>query len=117
MDQTAIKVGTTPVGVNGTVVPAQEPAAMPKSELKPMALKVLRALASLRITVTLFALSMLLVFWGTLAQADTGIWTVVGTYFRGFLVWVPIKVILFNCVEPNTTLAIPFPGGRSRSAP
>jgi hypothetical protein len=115
MDQTAIKAGMTPIGANGTASPAKEPAVMPKSELKILAVKVLRALASLRITVTLFAMSMLLVFWGTLAQADTGIWTVVGTYFRGFLVWVPLKVILFNCVD-NTALRIPFPGGLSIGA-
>ena len=46
----------------------------------------LRALASLRLTVVLFVLSMALVFFGTLAQIDNGIWTVVSAYFRSFFV-------------------------------
>jgi len=67
-------------------------------------------LADLRITVTLFALSMLLVFWGTLAQTDNGVWTVVRVYFRSIVAWVPMKVILFNSLdEPG--MQIPFPGG------
>src|SRR5215211_4210836 len=53
-------------------------------------------IADLRITVVLFALSMALVFWGTLAQTDNGVWTVVRDYFRSFIVMVPLKVVLFN---------------------
>ena len=43
--------------------------------------KVLKALASLQLTVVLFALSLGLVFFGTLAQMNSGIWTVVEQYF------------------------------------
>jgi hypothetical protein len=45
--------------------------------------RVLAALASLRLTVVLFALSILLIFLGTLAQKDQDVWRVVNdTYFR-----------------------------------
>ena len=43
--------------------------------------KVLKALASLQLTVVLFGFGILLVFFGTLAQIDNGIWTVVEHYF------------------------------------
>src|SRR5438105_847263 len=58
------------------------------------ALMVLEATGSLRLTVTLFALSLLLVFFGTLAQIDAGIWTVVKEYFRGFFVWIPLQLLV-----------------------
>src|SRR5215204_1526866 len=67
-------------------------------------------IADLRITVVLFALSMVLVFWGTLAQTDNGVWTVVRDYFRSFVAWVPLKVILFNSLE-EPGIRLPFPGG------
>ena len=42
----------------------------------PLLMKLLKPLASLRLTVVLFLLSMVLVFCGTLAQVDDGIWVV-----------------------------------------
>lgn len=57
------------------------------------ALKTLKALASLQATVVLFALGILLVFFGTLAQLDNGIWTVVDKYFYSMIVWVPTDLI------------------------
>src|SRR5215213_456983 len=46
-------------------------------------MQILAALASLRLTVVLFALSILLIFFGTLAQKDQDVWRVVNdTYFR-----------------------------------
>ena len=50
--------------------------------------------ASLELTVVLFILSLLLVFFGTLAQIDNGIWTVVGDYFRSAFVWVPLQLLV-----------------------
>src|SRR6186713_2040985 len=45
--------------------------------------QVLTALASLRLTVVLFSLSIILIFLGTLAQKDQDVWRVVNdTYFR-----------------------------------
>jgi ABC-type transport system involved in cytochrome c biogenesis permease subunit len=70
---------------------------------------VLTALASLRLTVVLFALSIVLVFCGTLAQIDAGIWTVVNTYFRTAYVWIPLQIFF-----PRTwhvSGGFPFLGG------
>jgi len=39
--------------------------------------KLLKPLASLQLTVVIFALSIFLIFAGTLAQVHAGIWTVV----------------------------------------
>jgi hypothetical protein len=57
-------------------------------------MRALRTLASLRLTVVLFVLSLVLVFFGTLAQIDNGIWTVVGAYFRSFFVWIPLQLLM-----------------------
>src|ERR1019366_10767223 len=51
-----------------------------------------------------------LVFWGTLAQVDNGVWTVVKQYFRSAYVLVPLKVVLFNAVR-SSDVVVPFPGG------
>ena len=55
--------------------------------------RVLRPLASLQLTVALFALSMVLVFFGTLAQIDKGFWTVVEQYFWSAYVWIPFQLL------------------------
>ena len=66
-----------------------------KPKAKPWtAMRVLQLAASLRITVVLFVLSLMLVFFGTLAQIENGIWTVVGDYFRSFYVWVPFQLFV-----------------------
>ena len=55
-----------------------EPVAVRAAKQQPsLAIRALRVLASLRLTVILFALSLFLVLVGTLAQVDDGIWTVV----------------------------------------
>jgi cytochrome c biogenesis factor len=82
--------------------------------------RVIAALASLRLTVVLFALSMVLVFVGTLAQMDAGVWTVVNKYFRSFAVWVPFQLfvklgqVFFGIpktVQIANSWGFPFPGG------
>jgi len=85
--------------------------------------RAIRALASLQLTVVLFALSMVLVFFGTLAQIDKGIWTVVDQYFRSWYVWVPFQLIaefgkrFFEFPQIGMTWSgnwkgsFPFPGG------
>src|SRR5205085_4890100 len=81
---------------------------------KPMYTRALETVADLRITVTLFALSLFLVFYGTLAQTDKGIWTVVGTYFRWFYVWIPMDVVMLRPVfryDMHWLGSIPYPGG------
>jgi hypothetical protein len=71
---------------------------------------VLKFLSSLRLTVALMAMAMVLILAGTLAQVEQGVWTVVGRYFRSVAV----------VIEPNLFIpekwvkipgGIPFPGG------
>jgi len=80
--------------------------------------RALKALASLQLTVVLFVLSLALVFFGTLAQIDAGIWTVVNEYFRSAYAWIPFQLLLkFGMVFlgiPRTWHvpgSFPFPGG------
>ncbi|MCE9530279.1 MAG: cytochrome c biogenesis protein ResB [Planctomycetes bacterium] len=78
----------------------------------------LNALASLRLTVVTFAVALLLVFFGTMAQTSEGIWTVVDKYFRSTYVWVPFQLLAtffqkFFDLSKNTKWggSFPFPGG------
>ena len=58
---------------------------------------------SLRLTVVCLALALVLVFWGTLAQVDLGLYKAQNEFFRSFLIyWGP----------KGTSWRIPvFPGG------
>ena len=86
---------------------------------KPAVLRALTAAASLKVTVILFTLAMLLVFFGTLAQVDEGIFTVVHNYFRcKFIAWIPLQIFVrFGQVffgishEAEASGSFPFPGG------
>jgi hypothetical protein len=78
----------------------------------------LLALASLRLTIVLFALSLVLVFFGTMAQMDEGLLAVLTGYFRGFIAWIPLRTLVrFGQVFfwfPRTWHlpgSFPFPGG------
>jgi hypothetical protein len=82
--------------------------------------RALQALASLKLTVVLFTLSLILVFFGTLAQIDGGLWTSVRDYFRSFYIWIPFQLavqflrIFFPWTLPEDVKlpgAFPFPGG------
>lgn len=76
----------------------------------PFGRRIVKPLASLKLTVALFVLSILLVFFGTLAQIDEGIWTVVEKYFRnGGFVWVPLQLLFPRSI--HVPGAFPFPGG------
>lgn len=82
--------------------------------------RLLTPIASLRLTVILFSLSILLVFFGTLAQIDSGIWTVVNQYFWSLYVWIPLQLLvqfgqIFFGVPASATLslALPLPGGKT----
>jgi hypothetical protein len=80
--------------------------------------RVLTPIASLRLTVWLFALAILLVFFGTLAQVDEGLFTVLHKYFRAWLAWIPVQALVrfgqvFFGVSKTTQVpwVFPFPGG------
>lgn len=57
---------------------------------------------SLRLTVVLLALGMVLILWATLLQVDLGVWGVQKEFFH---CWIVIQKI------PGTPLWAPFPGG------
>lgn len=65
--------------------------------------RVWRFLTSLRLTVVLLAFSVLLVFVGTVAQADEGLYNAQERYFKHWIVW---GINLFG-----NKLPIPLPGG------
>jgi len=71
--------------------------------------KILKPIASVRLTVWLLALSIFLVFAGTWAQIDMGIWSTLKTYFRSFFVMIPLQIFLPR--DWNVPGAIPYPGG------
>src|SRR6266851_648879 len=80
--------------------------------------KILAPLASLRLTVVMFVLAIALVFLGTLAQVDEGIWTVLTKYFRTGIAWIPFQALVrfgqvFLGVSPQAQVSgsFPFPGG------
>ncbi len=72
--------------------------------------KLLKPIASLKLTVVIFALSIFLIFAGTLAQVHEGIWTVVDDYFRSVVVTIDLQIF-----APRDTIRLPgaiwFPGG------
>ena len=76
--------------------------------------RLLAPLASLRLTVALFALAIVLIFAGTLAQVNKDIWEVMGLYFRAWVAWIPLQVffppVFFPKLEPVPG-GFYFPGG------
>src|SRR5260370_25041757 len=80
--------------------------------------KILTPLASLRLTVVMFVLAIALVFMGTLAQVDEGIFTVLTKYFRTGIAWIPFRALVgvgqgFMGVSPDAQVSgrLRFPGG------
>jgi ABC-type transport system involved in cytochrome c biogenesis permease subunit len=78
--------------------------------------RVLGPLASLKLTVVLFALAIVIVLAGTLAQVNADVWDVVDEYFRirpsqlaeggagflkAFFVWIPGQIFLPGAFFPN----------------
>ena len=72
---------------------------------------VVGAIASLRMTVILMALAIFVVFTGTLAQIDRGIWTVIDQYFRTLFAWVELRI--FFPRQWQVPGGFYFPGGWS----
>src|SRR5204863_1353812 len=56
--------------------------------------QILKPLASLKLTVALLVLSMLLVFAGTAAQKEAGAWEVQHRFFHAFFVWIPFRYLM-----------------------
>jgi hypothetical protein len=110
----------TKIAVGSPARPDQLPVEERARQAKPRAFLAtwLAPLASLRLTVVLFLFAIALVFFGTLAQVDEGIWTVLSKYFRAGIAWIPLQVLVrfgqvFLGVSPTAHLSgsFPFPGG------
>jgi hypothetical protein len=108
-------------GIQSTARQTASASSLPKPRQKEepnLVVRLLTPLASLRLTVVLFVLAFLLVFCGTLAQVDLSNWTVVKTYFRSLLVWIPFQVFVrfgqtFFYIPKAAEVpgSFPFPGG------
>src|ERR1041384_5671910 len=81
--------------------------------------KLLTPLASLRLTVILLAMSMLLVYAGTWAQIDAGIWEVQKKYFHSWFTWINFATFLPRPQSPgdfHMPGGFPFLGGYTLGA-
>lgn len=72
----------------------------------------LTPLASLRLTVALLSLSLILVLAGTLAQVDRDVWYVVREYFRTWVAWIEVRIFFPRSWGISENLVFPFPGGK-----
>jgi len=114
MNKTAITATVPP-----PAPPREEPAKKRRTSATGNMIKsILAPLASLRLTVVMFVLAIALVFLGTLAQVDEGIWTVLSRYFRTGIAWIPFQALVrfgqvFLGVSPDAQVSgsFPFPGG------
>ncbi|MBC8874361.1 MAG: cytochrome c biogenesis protein CcsA [Planctomycetes bacterium] len=61
----------------------------------------LKSLASLRLTVALFALAMFIIMIGTLAQDKQGMWEVISAYFRSWVSWIEVRVFFPSAWFPG----------------
>src|SRR5262249_34191940 len=105
MKRSAIKAGDAKGGGKNGIAAAPAPATPPATPAPPEAApkprarvhpvkRALAAVASLRLTVALMGLALFLVFAGTLAMIDNGIWTTTDRYFRSVYVWIPFELFL-----------------------
>ncbi len=62
---------------------------------------VLSPLASLKLTVVLFAFSLVIVLVGTLAQSEMNIWEVKSQYFESYVTYVEFNVLMPKSFFPN----------------
>ena len=77
--------------------------------------RLLKPLASLRLTVVLLVLSLIVIFAGTFAQRFHGIWDVQEQYFHSWVAWVPFHIFWFDPAPGQKPIpgAFPIPGGYS----
>jgi hypothetical protein len=104
MSETSVQTSPKPA------VDAPRPEPRPRSRKGPIRLFI-EALASLKLTVVLLALSVVLVFCGTLAQVDHGIWAVVDLYFYSIFIWMPVQLFFPRTLHIPLWVGFPFPGG------
>ena len=79
----------------------------------PMA--ILKTLASLKLTVVLFALGIFIIFYGTLAQVEKDMWDVIELYFRSWIAMIDLQLLFPRTWFPGLAGKIPgrfpMPGG------
>jgi ABC-type transport system involved in cytochrome c biogenesis permease subunit len=75
--------------------------------------QILKPLASLRLTVVLLAMAMILIFAGTWAQIDSDIVVVKHTYFHAWFCWIPFGIFWWRAPSGGLSVpgGIPFVGG------
>jgi len=79
-----------------------------------LAVQCLKVLASLKLTVVLFAMAIFIIFVGTLAQVEKDMWEVIDQYFRAFFALVELRIFFPRSFFPNIPTiggAFYFPGG------
>jgi hypothetical protein len=76
---------------------------------RPILASALVALGSLKLTIVLFLLAMVLLFAGTIAQTEQGIFHVLQGYFRTVVAWIDLRMFLPGRMDVD--IAIPWPGG------
>jgi len=87
--------------------------------LGPLLNTLLSPLASLKLTVALFAMSIFIILAGTLAQVEKDIWQVIDEYFRTSFAWIEFQLFMppsfwgaiFGTAPPNIPGGFYFPGG------
>lgn len=89
--------------------------------LESVLVRALTVLSSLKLTIVLFSLAMVIVFVGSLAQSRRDVWQVMAEYFRTYVAWIQIKDLFppsmfpqlmnFDWNRLGPLQQIPFPGG------
>ncbi|ADG65876.1 cytochrome c assembly protein [Planctopirus limnophila DSM 3776] len=88
--------------------------AISKPGLLGLVRSVLMPLASLKLTVVLFAMAIFIVLAGTLAQVEDDIWVVIRDYFRTPIAWIKFQIFFppsFFPDMPKIPGGFYFPGG------
>src|SRR4051812_48099749 len=72
----------------------EQPSTRPARPARRFLESALGPFASLRLTVVLLAMAMAVIFAGTWAQMDQGIWSVQKQYFYSFFCWIDLRLFL-----------------------
>ena len=78
--------------------------------------RAIQGLASLRLTVILMTLAMVLIFVGTIAQTRIGVWRAVDSYFRAPIAWVDPGMFVPGDSGEDLGVRFPIPGGLTIAA-
>jgi ABC-type transport system involved in cytochrome c biogenesis permease subunit len=113
------QAATSPDNRNAEISMSTESTEKHAGGAEPFLRELLETLASLKLTVTLLSMLILLVLAGTLAQVDQEIWQVVDGYFRTFITYIHFQLFFppsFFPSRPEVGGGFYFPGGWSLGA-